>query len=299
MSDPTKAVETTEKKTAAERKAEERAALPEAVRTQLYLKDQQRAVQAQIAEKSWGAQLDVATRHAVADYCVRFGLDPVEDIDVLGGRPYRKANYYIRRLAVLSQAGAVEWHKAEHVEIDERLVGMSKDLKDPENAGWAQKELNRRLRLRIEHAIPDAAKGAVVFTVKLKNQAEPIAAANWCGGGTRKSDPVGEERPALTAETRAARRCIRFVVANLPADLAMAEAAREADWEVVEEKVGDAMAEDRRLQKEQDSSLGVAGSDTRITAGSAGSAVAEPENYGGSDEELDQEIVAGEKKARR
>jgi hypothetical protein len=244
----------------AEKKAEREeimANLPAKVKTDLALRAIQRNVNEAIAKKNWGTALDAPTIRAVADYCIRYNLDPVEDIDILGGRPYRKAIHYIKRLGDLTEAGHVEWHNHEHVEADPRLDEMAKDARDPEAQEWALKEMHRRLRLRITHAIPDAAKGAVVYHVKMKQLTEVISAANWCGGGTRKDDPVGEGRPQLTAETRAARRCIRFVIPHLKGEVGQEQATQEAEWEVIERKVGDALADDARLEKEQDRALTV------------------------------------------
>jgi hypothetical protein len=161
-------------------------------------------VAAEIAKLSWGQSIGRDTARAVAEWGRRYNVDVTQEIDVLGGRIYLNARFYIRRLADLVAAGVVEYAEPDHVENDPRL------------ASWPE-EAERRLRERIKHGLPDAAKGAVVFRVKLRGMEREITGTEACGGGIAKGDPVGDSEPIKTAETRAARRAMRLIVSHVPA----------------------------------------------------------------------------------
>lgn len=165
-------------------------------------------IAAKMSEMNWGKGLDDMTRRAVAAYLERNRLDLTE-VDVLGGNLYRNARYFKRRLAEMVEDGRVEYLKSDWVHKDARL--------DAHNDEWSTNEKTRRERVRIEYGIPDAAVGACVFRVKVRGVDMEITAAKWCGGGTRQRDPVGDQFPIESSETRACRRCMTLVASSIPA----------------------------------------------------------------------------------
>lgn len=213
------AVATTTEEQAAEKESKTALAigtLPKEIKDALILRRQQALVTAEIAGTNWGKGLDAQTRMRVSQWAQSAGIDPATELDVLGGRFYKNAQYYIRRLSEMLNAGIVEYAYVDHVEVDERLVTMAARADNAELAQTAQREIDRRTMMRIQYQIPDEAKGASVFHVKLKAVPQEFSAAKWCGGGTRKSDPVGDSFPVETSETRAARRCLRFIASHDP-----------------------------------------------------------------------------------
>lgn len=172
--------------------------------------DERRAINEvarQIGNLSWGKGLTADGLRAVAEYARRYNIDAAAEIDILGGKIYRNAAYYIRRGAELLRAGIVTDISVEHVNADHRLTSMAE-----RNVEGAQAELDRRELARIKHNIPDAAKGAVVVRIATAEGAV-VEGANYAGVGR---DPVGSENPGKTAETRAYRRAWRLLVDTIP-----------------------------------------------------------------------------------
>lgn len=165
-------------------------------------------VAAKMSEMNWGKGLDEMTRRAVAAYLERNRLDLTE-VDVLGGNLYRNARYYKRRLAEMVEDGKIEYVKSDWVQNDARL--------DLHNDEWSTSEKTRRDRVRIEYGIPDAATGACVFRIKVRGVDVEFTAAKWAGGGTRKADPIGEQFPIESSETRACRRAMTLCASSIPA----------------------------------------------------------------------------------
>jgi hypothetical protein len=187
--------------------------MPDETKLAIEERKQLHLVAAKISEMNWGKGLSPHMQNAVAAYCRESMLDASE-INVLGGNIYRNANYYLRRLSEMLDDDEVEYAKPDHVHADARLAAVAKG--EGEQAAWARAELDRRTRERIALNIPDAAVAAVVFRVKLRGVDLEFTGAKWCGGGTRKSDPVGDSFPVETAETRACRRCMRYVASQIP-----------------------------------------------------------------------------------
>lgn len=192
--------------------------LPDHIQHALTLRAQEREIAAELSKTNWGEKLDVYTRKAVAHWGMRHGIDVAQEIDILGNRIYLNARFYLRGLAHLVEAGRVDYVDLDHVEDDPRL----KDF---------PKEKQRRLELRIQHGLPDKAVSAVIARVKLKGTPIEFTGAQWCGGrgqnakGTGMKDPIGEERPVETSETRALRRCLRLMVTHIPSEAAKRDAA--------------------------------------------------------------------------
>lgn len=188
-------------------KREEREALiakaPAVVQAGLEERRMRNAIAAEVARLSWGQNMSQQTARAVADWGLQHQVDVLTEVDVLGGKLYLNARFYIRKLADLIAAGAVEYAEADHVNADTRLEA------------WPE-EKARRERERIKYQIPDEADGACVFRVKLKGMAREVVGVEWCGGKLAKGDPVGSAEPAKTSETRAARRAIRLIASHVP-----------------------------------------------------------------------------------
>ncbi len=185
----------------------------------------QNMVAQQIKGTVWGKQLGDAGSRALAEWCRARNIDPVLHVDVLGGRVYLNAEFYRERGAPLIQRGVVGLPSFDHMEHDDRLDALEKAGDE-----WARDERVRRVRLRIKHNVPEKAKAAVVCTIRVG--ATEVEGVNWCGGGVKANDPVGESEPSKTAESRAERRAWRRIVAVVPA---FAEAVGDVASDTVEE----------------------------------------------------------------
>jgi hypothetical protein len=198
-------------------------------------------VAAQIAETNWGKGMDRETRRAVAEWGRRHAVDVTMEIYVLGGNIYLNARFYMNRLAAMVEAGVVEYAMADHVEKDVRLEALGDEGKA---------EIHRRLLERIKFQLPEAAVSAVVARVKLRNTPVEFSAAKWCGGrGKNKdgkwNDPIGENFPVETSETRAFRRCLRLLVSHIPEMVRRVQQAEE-DAEV---SLSQVLSEDSARQR--------------------------------------------------
>lgn len=198
-------------------------ALPAEIRQALRLRKMQNQVAAEIAKISWGQALEVSTVRALAAWGREYNVDVITEIDLLGNKPYLNARYYLRRLGGLVDEGKVEYAVSDFVQNDERLMTLASergpdDQKLTQTALDAQKEVTRRVLMRIKYGIPEKAAASCLFRVKLHSLSEEVVGVNWCGNNSRgKSDPVGDAEPTKTAETRAARRAMRLLVAHVPA----------------------------------------------------------------------------------
>jgi hypothetical protein len=214
--------------------------LPEKVKAALIVRRQQNIVTAQIAGTNWGKGLDRDTRRAVADWAARAGIDPATELDVLGGRFYKNAQYYQRKLSEIVEAGKVVYAYVEHVAIDPRLAKIANDSSDPDRQARARKLLQHREDMRIQYNVDDRAKAAAIFHIMLVGVGYEFSAAKWCGGGSRQKDPVGDEFPVETAETRAIRRGMRLIASQNPSLAALVE--REgADDDTIDTDIGETL----------------------------------------------------------
>jgi hypothetical protein len=187
---------------------------------------------------TWGKDLDEATARSMAEWCKRHRIDPTE-VSILGGNPYIEASYYLRRLTELD-SDLIEYAFADHVHLDQRLVTQMNepvpDDADDETRSMihamrreSRLEHYRRIAERVAHNLPDTAPAAVVYRVKRRGMEREYVGSDWCGGKGTKTmkrkdggtyqkeiDPVGDAEPRKTAETRAARRCLRQVISTFP-----------------------------------------------------------------------------------
>lgn len=207
--------------------------LPPEIRAALQMRKMQNQVAGQLASMNWGKELDLETRRATADWGQTMGVDVTTEIDVLGKNIYLNSRFYLRKLGEMIAAGLVEYAIADHVENDPRLKELG-----PEGEG----EYSRRLRERIMHAIPDACKSATVFRVKLHSLDKEIVGCKWTGTGKlnqygKLADPVGEEFPVETSESRAARRCMRLLTSHVPPHIANPIAVIESSTAALSDRI--------------------------------------------------------------
>jgi hypothetical protein len=226
--------------------------LPAGVQERLQMRRLSNQVAGELAKMNWGSKLDLETRRAVADWGRQFRVDVTTEIHVLGGNVYLNVAFWLRKLSEMIESGIVEHAYADHVEDDPRLKKLG-----PEGEG----EYSRRLRERIMHAIPDAAASAVVFRIKLRSMEKEVVGVKWCGGGTRKSDPVGDAMPVETSESRAARRAMRQLASHVPAEAdgieALEESAEMLSQRVIEAKTRIAEVEAKHNQPRRAIAAGV------------------------------------------
>lgn len=207
-------------------------------------------IAAQIAETNWGKGMDRETRRAIAEWGRRHEIDVTTEINVLGGGVYINANFYMGRLAKMVERGVVEYAVADHVEVDSRLAEFPDELK-------------RRKLERIRYQLPEKAVSAVVARIKLFRVPVEFTAAKWCGGrgtnsGGKFKDPVGEEFPVETSETRAFRRCLKQLVSHIPDEVRRIQMAEE-DAEVSLNGVLEQSAKQQKLEIEVEQRQIVAG----------------------------------------
>lgn len=193
--------------------------LPPEMQALVELRRANNIIAAQIAETNWGKGMDLESRRSISEWGRRHEIDVTTEINVLGGNVYINANFFLGRLAKMVERGLVEYAIADHVEVDPRLA----DFPD---------ELTRRKRERIRYQLPENAKAAVVARIKLFKVPVEFTAAKWCGNrgtnaGGKLKDPVGEEFPVETSETRAFRRCLKLLVSHIPDEIRRIQMAEE------------------------------------------------------------------------
>ena len=183
---------------------------------------------ATIANESWGKNLHPQQLRAVAEYCRRFNLD-ISEVHVLGGNIYRNGHYYLRRFAELAREGRVTDFQGRHIGPDPRLGELI-----AQGNQWAKKEDLERQQLRIEHAVPPEAQYAYLAMVKVAGLESYIAGckfivlgktkkkAKWANGQRTgqfedvEADPIGNENPIETVQTRAWHKCGQLAAAEIP-----------------------------------------------------------------------------------
>ena len=186
----------------------------------------------------WSKDLSAEGVRAVAEYCRQNDLDPIRHVEVLGGKIYLTAELYRERAAPLIQRGIIVPMEPDFINADARLDQLA-DAGDE----WAQQERTRRLRERIKHNVPEKAQAACVMRLQVAATGRTVVGVNWCGGGVRQRDPVGDSEPTKTAQTRAERRAWRAVAEAVPTfgqQFAVMHHAAEVTGEII---VQDAIAE--------------------------------------------------------
>jgi len=148
-----------------------------------------------VAETGWGKDVSPIARQAVVRYCMEIGADPVGHVYILGGNIYLNAAFWMELVAA-----------------NPKFVRSSTTyIHDDDRAD--QIERDRRKVQRLLYAVPENVKGAAVVTLFYDGRG-PFIGVNWAGTGKKTAsgkfeDPVGEDEPTKTAETRAYRRAAR------------------------------------------------------------------------------------------
>jgi len=150
-----------------------------------------RKATAQMAATGWGKGLSEGEHHAVAQYAFATGTDPLRHWEVLGGRMYDRAELWLDLLPTHPDYAG---YKRQFIHDDTRL-------------GEGERQIRRALR--IEHGVPEEAKGAAIVTIYKRGFELPFIGVNWAGNVGNKKDPVGEQDPTKTAETRAYRKAAK------------------------------------------------------------------------------------------
>jgi hypothetical protein len=227
------------------------------------------AVARAIRGTQWGKDLGPEGAHALAEYCRANNLDPVRHIEVLGGRPYLTATYYEERAAPFIRSGALVPHEVDFIQADTRLDTMA-DAGDE----WAKGERTRRMRARIQHGVPEKAAAVAVKRITVASTGHTVVGVNWCGGGVRQRDPVGDAEPTKTAETRAGRRAWKQLAEVVPE---YAATVKQAEQSV--ERVEDAIVEEiRHIEAERPKLHGGSTIGASVTADAYGHGDAMPES---------------------
>lgn len=226
--------------------------LPAHLEAGLELVRQHGQVSAALAAMTWGKGMTAITRRAVSSYCERWGLDPLTELDILGGNFYITSEFYIRKLGELREAGRVVDFWLEHIHNDER-IGYT--FRQDEHAPADVKEEARRLWYRnmlkrAEFNVPEAAGAACVCYIKLPGDGHLVAAAKWGGNGTsvlqpkrgggKSPNPVVEDNPELAVESQAIRRAMRCVTSHVTGGLMLNQI--EAELTLLNEEHGDEIA---------------------------------------------------------
>ncbi len=174
------------------------------------LKERNQLVAA-IRGTQWGRDTSPEVARAVAHYCHENNLDPVRHVEILGGRIYLTSALYDEKGASLIRAGIIVPDEPEYINADARLDEQAKAGQE-----WAKQETERRLKLRIQYNVPEKAAAAVVQRFRIASSGAVIIGVNWCGGGSKQRDPVGDAEPTKTAQTRARRRAWTQIADVIP-----------------------------------------------------------------------------------
>lgn len=183
-----------------------------------------------IAGSSWGKNMSPGLRRAIAEYCQRYDVDPVTEIDNLGGSIYVNAEWHMRKLGEARRAGVVKDFWLEHIHADERLERIIKapdGTYPPAMVAKAREKWDRSLWLRIEHNVPENAAAACICYIDLGDRGHPVQGCKWGGngesvpqmksGGGSYPNPIVENNPELSVESQAIRRAFRQVLSHVSA----------------------------------------------------------------------------------
>ena len=196
-------------------------------------RNQMRAVQKEIRNTSWGKDLPDGSVKAIVLWCEKRGIDAATEVTVLGGNIYLEADYYLRRLAHMVGDGRIEYARADHVHFDQRLVDLFSDENAPADVReQAKAEHFRRVLERSKHNLSEKAAACCIYRIKVKGMSDEFTGAKAVGNRIREKDPVGDQFPMETSESRAARRACRQLIDTFP-DLKAEMDVIEAEAELV------------------------------------------------------------------
>lgn len=175
-----------------------------------------------VAGLTWGSQLKSDTAYAVARWCQSRDIDPITELEVLGGKPLPNARWWLRKIGEIGEA--VEYVREDLIHADPRLEALA--LAGDE---WATSESIRRQRERIRYGAPEEAAATCVVRIKLRSMADEVSGVQFAGGGTGRkigsggairkgqdADPIGETFPVESATTRAYGKAARVLAGFFP-----------------------------------------------------------------------------------
>lgn len=212
---------------------------PDALRD-IELNRQYVAVVAAMSSLSWGQGLTPGIRRSIAEWCRRHDVDPMTELDVLGGNFYVNAEWYLRKLGELRRQGVVADFWLEHIHADARLKALIDDASTPEDIRErARRTWTDMMFKRIEHNAPEAAEAVCVAYIVLPDGGHPVKGCKWGGNGTsikqpRRGEgtapnPIVENNAALSVESQAIRRAVRQVASAVEQMRALERAEDELE----------------------------------------------------------------------
>lgn len=214
-------------------------------------------MQRAVAAQTWGNSLpNPELQKAFCEWALAKGIDPALHVNILGGNVYLNAAYYLERLS----AHPGYKHSRSLIVAPVSRRKMPEEIFDEKNRTKLMKhemKVNverymKQIELEIPPAInnfPDSAAACLVF-IEMKD-GSVFEAWRAAGSYGRKSlrnankprDPVGDQAPQFTAETRAYRACCK----KLPG---WADYIGETDEALA--KVEDLVEEARQQRKERE-----------------------------------------------
>jgi hypothetical protein len=225
-----------------------RDSLPPEQRAQLLLRQAMSRLAGAIAGTSWGKGISEQARRGVAAYCHQYGVDPITEIDWLGGSLYVNSAWYERKLGELRASGRVTDFWLDQIAADPRLQDIVQDDKAPVDVREAAG------RERIRKGVPDAATSAHVCYIKLPAGGHPIEGVKWGGGGTSvmqprngggmAPNPIVEANAVLSTESQAIRRAVMQMASHVTGVLGVDPARMDDDLETLNVRVTANVAQD-------------------------------------------------------
>lgn len=199
--------------------------LPPDMEREIEERRQRNVLAATIAGLSWGKNMTPVVRRAFADYCERFDVDPITEMDNLGGQPYVNADWYKRKLGELIVRGIVKDYKLEHIQADPRLEKIFRDESFPqEMRDEARRRWFENAMRRVEQNAPEEAEAICVCTITLPNGTTAVG-CKWAGnktsvwqprhGGGGAPNPIAEMNPTLSVESMSIRRALSQLLSHI------------------------------------------------------------------------------------
>lgn len=160
-----------------------------------------------VLSESWGNKVSAALRFQMVSFCLDIGGDPLRHMDVLGGKPYLNAAFYMELTASQSDFHHAEefWaHDTDELTEDEKEVRRLLRAKHAiPTAIAATVGLFRDQRSSAAGKPPIPVKAACVIYLHFKDRG-PFYGVKWTP--SRAVDDVGMDHPEQTARTRAWRK---------------------------------------------------------------------------------------------
>lgn len=172
--------------------------------------EQQRLLQEisnQVLSESWGNRVSPALRVQLVRFCLDIGADPMRHLEVLGGKPYLNAAYYMELTA----------SAPDFVRMEERWAHETPELTDEEKEARrvlrgqfgiplsipATTGLFRDQRAAAEKKEPITVRAACIVSLFFRDRG-PFHGVKW--SPSRAADDVGMDYPEQAARSRAWRK---------------------------------------------------------------------------------------------